>query len=55
MSYLGKGKGEQRNLWKLVGLLVRMQLGVVRSYLAFLVGEQLKWALFLQRSVELKA
>ena len=48
-------------MWKLVEILVRRQLGVVRTYLefsevlAFLNGKQLKWPSFLQRSIELTA
>ena len=45
----------------MVEILVRKQLGVVRTYLefievlAFFDGKQLKWPSFLQRSVELTA
>ena len=60
-EFLGNGKEEQRSLWKLVEILVRKQLGVVRTYLefrevlAFLDGKQLKWPSCLQRSIELTA
>ena len=60
-EFLGNGKEEQRSLWKLVEILVRKQLGVVRTYLefrevlAFLDGKQLTLPSCLQRSIELTA